>query len=101
MLKTYQSRFAGEYSGLRYKNKIYQTTDMDQQVKIENSIFFTRGEIKLINTLEDTPEIKPVEDVSLESLHIGTLRKKASDMGIKTTNKTKKTELIQMIEQVS
>ena len=101
MLKTYQSRFAGEYNGIRYRNKLYQTTDIEQQKKIEKSNFFTRGQITLLSTIDDTPEPVHTESLGLEGMQWGALKKKASEMGIKVARTVKKQELIQMIEQVS
>ena len=104
MLKTYQSRFAGEYDGRRFLNKIFQTSDEETQKHIEDSKFFKVGEIKLVNVIKDSVPVeapkKPLESTSIESMSMPALRKKASELGLKVPNTTKKLELIQMIEQV-
>ena len=101
MLKTYKSKFAGQYEGLRFRNQIFQTSDEEVQSVIEGSKFFQIGEIKLISEMPSVTHTEPVsEDFSIEAMGMPALRKKASELGIKASPKTKKHELIQMIENV-
>ena len=102
MLKTYKSRFAGQYNGLRFANNLYQTTDEDVQKFIEQSPFFDAGEIKLISEINaEKPTEAVIETLDLSGIPMHALRKKASEMGLKVGRSTKKEELIQIIEQVS
>ena len=97
MTKTYQARFAGIYDGIRFKNNIFQTDNENVQKTIETSYFFKIEEIILLNTLKMHTELS-CDTIAYEDMPMYSLRKIASEKGLKISPATKKTELIKNLK---